>query len=347
LAADERAYLARVRALFAEDRFAPLRFTAADIRRAFDSVGYPPNASPDDRVVQKLRAAILYLADKNRRLQLSMNLLLHLPHYVAAGQHLDGWLIQECAHTTIELAEESNPFLFEMFSRGYDAWADEQNARNEALLREVGMDPARLRSMNMEEIDAWLQAQQADPDQKARMEAVMKANPDQQALAVASLEKMERDSISLLEREDARELLLPQAEIEPRLPTLIQRFESARNTSPDLFADTPPNEAASKAFADAIWPALGEMARSIFTPERIHQLVSQLRKYRNERFAAGDKDAAGCAMGAITSLEREDDPARNYFLNALCLASLRALTGAVVDPGSQTVNAAPPAEPAS
>jgi len=185
LADDEKAYLDRTQALFAEQRFAPLWFTAADVRRAFDRVGYPPNLSPDDRVVENLRAAILYLADKDRRSQLAMDLLLHLPHYAAAGRHLDGWLIQYCAHTTIESTEESNLFLFQMFSHGYDAWLDEQRSRDEALLRELGMDPERLRRMSLDEIDAWLEAQQADPAQQARMEALMKANPDRRAQAGA------------------------------------------------------------------------------------------------------------------------------------------------------------------
>jgi hypothetical protein len=52
---------------------------------------------------------------------------------------------------------------------------------------------------------------------------------------------------------------------------------------------------------------------------------SRLRQFRSEQFAAGDKGAAGCAMGTIASLEQEDDPGRNYLLNVLCFISLRAL----------------------
>jgi len=344
---DEGAYLDRMNALFTEERFVPLWFTAADIRRAFESVGYPANLSPGDQMLEKLRAAILHLADKDRRNQLSMNLLLQLPHYVAAGRHLDGWLIQDCAHTTAEVADESNPFLFQMFSHGYDAWVSEQRARDEALLQEVGLDPARLHGMSLEEIDDWLGAQQADPVKKARMEALMQANPAQRSLAVANLEQMERDSIKLLEREDARALLLPPQEVEPWLAPLSRHWESAQNTLPKLSADTPPDSAATKALAEAIWPVISEMAQSLFTPERIQALISQLRKYRSEQFVAGDKAAAGCAMGAITSLEREDDSSRNYFLNALCFASLHQFTDGMATPESDGGDAAPPAEPAS
>ncbi len=347
LAADEVAYVQRAHSLFAEERFVPLRFTAADVRRAFDRVGYPPNGLDRDEALEKLRSAIVFLADKDHRSQLSMNMLLHLPHYVAAGRHLDGWLIQHLAHQTMPENQECNLFLFEMFSYGYNAWADEQRARNEAMLRKIGMDPARLGTMSMEEIDSWMMAQQADPRQKARMEAVIKANPDQQALAIASIKQMERDSINLLEREDAREFLLSPAELEPWLPTLLQCFESAQNKSLGLFSNTPPDQATANAFINAIRPVLGEMARSIFTPKRIQQLVAQLKKYRNELFAAGDKDAAGCAIGAITSLERENEPALNCFLNALCFVSLRTLEATRADPGSRNEDAAPRADPAT
>lgn len=330
---NQEAYLARTRALFDEEPFAALRFTPEEVRRALDKVGCSPSkAIPDEVFVETLRAAILSLADKDRRSKLSMNLLLLLPQYLAAGRHLDGWIIQHCAYSTIETAEESNPFLFQMFSHGYEAWVNERTERDEAMLREIGLDPARARSMSMAEIDAWLQAQEADPDKKSRMEAIMAANPDQRAAAVADLERMERDSIKLLEREDARDLLLTQAELESALPNLLRRFETIQKTSPDLFSGPKPDEAASKALAEIVWPAFGEMAGSIFTPERIQQLIAQLKRYRDERFASGDKVAAGLTLGAIASLQPEDDPTRNYFLNALCLASFRAGTTATASP---------------
>jgi len=346
LTRDGDAFQARVHALFAEDRFAPLWFTAADIRRAFDAVGYPPNFSPDDRTVETLRAAILHLADKDRRSKLAMSLLLHLPDFVTAGRHLEGWLIQQSTYDTGELTQDSNPFLFEMFAHGYDAWAAEQNARGGDLVRSLGMDPARLRGMTLEEIEAWLQAQETDPRQRARMEAMMEAHPDQRAVAIAGLEKAERDFVTLLEREDARGFLLPQDEVEPWLPILLERFEKARESCPDLSGDAQPDEAASRAFAEAIWPAFGELAQGIFTPERVRQLVSQLRQYRNEQFAAGDHAAAAAVMSAVNSLDYEKVPARNYFLNALCFVSLRSLAPSAADPSPADEDAEPPGEPA-
>ena len=267
-------------------------------------------------------AAILFLAGKERRNELALRLLVHLPDFVAAGRPLDAWIIQHCAYLTTDSPDESNPFLFEMFCQGYDAWAGEQRERDAELLGEFGLDVNRLQGMSMDEIDSWMQEQQADPAKIARMEALFQAHPEQRAQANANLEELERDSANLLERPDAGILLLTPEEIEPWLVLLNERFESQRDRLPS--PDNPlPDPAAVKAIGDLMCPLLSEMAVKIFTPERIGHLLAQLKAYRNERFAAGEKRIAACTLGAIASLEREDDPARNYFLNAVCLASVR------------------------
>jgi hypothetical protein len=144
LAKDEEAYMERTHALFAEERFAPLRFTADDVRRAFDKVGHPTPGSSDNKFVETVRKAILHLADKERRSQLAMSLLMHLPDYVAADRPLDAWILQHCSYVTGEERDESNPFLFQMFSYGYDGWVAQQRGREDALLRQLGMDLPRL-----------------------------------------------------------------------------------------------------------------------------------------------------------------------------------------------------------
>ena len=84
-----------------------------------------------------------------------------------------------------------------------------------------------------------------------------------------------------------------------------------------------PDAVASQMFKEVISPLVREMAQAIFTPDRIQQLLAQLRRYQSERFAAGDKAIAACAMGAIGLLKRQDDPGQNYFLVALCVNSLK------------------------
>lgn len=110
--------------LFGQECFAPLRFTAEDIYRAFEVVGYPQRhgveAEEDEAV---LDAAILHLADEKVHKRLGRRLLALLPEYVAAGQYLDAWLIQFFSWQTVEQPDRSNVFLLEMFLYGYRAWA--------------------------------------------------------------------------------------------------------------------------------------------------------------------------------------------------------------------------------
>jgi hypothetical protein len=321
LAKDEKAIQKRARELFAEERFKPLRFTAKDIQRAFDQVGRPGNTASNDRFVETVRAAILCLADKSRRNDLSMSLLLSLPDYVAAGRHLDGWIIQDCAYLTTEAPDESNPFLFEMFCQGYEAWADEQRAGDQALFREVGLDLPRTEDITMEELEAWLQTQQADPTVRAKLEAFMRAHPEQEALARSNFEEMRHNSIQILEREDAGALLLSFAEIEPWLPRLSERMAEFIEPSSPGPGSTPPSKADERA-QQAIVQLFREMAGAIFTPERRQELVSRLKTYRNERFAAGDRRTATLVHGAITYVEPEDEPDKNTFLICLCHTSI-------------------------
>jgi hypothetical protein len=259
-----------------------------------------------------------------------MSMLMHLPDYVAADRPLDAWIIQHCAYLTQEELDESNPFLFQMFSYGYDGWVAEQRARDGALLGQLGMDISRLEGMSMEEIDDWLQEQQADPAKRARMESLLLANPEQRAQAEANLEQLERDAYKLLERADAAHLLLLPNEIEPWLPGLNETWASVCEQFPDI-AGPSPSRAAGKAFVDAMLPVVGEMVAELFTPERIQQLTARLKTYRNERFAAGDKQTTALANGAIISLREEDDPAGNRFLCALGYTSLLKVSEAAAN----------------
>lgn len=329
---DERAYLKRTHSLFAEECFAPLRFTADDVQRAFDKVGQPPNMASDDRFIESVRAATLHLADKSVRSQLAMNLWLRLPDYVAAGRWMDAWVIQHCAFLTTDVPEEINPFLFAMFSFGYDEWAEQKRARDGALLGELGMDLKGLQSMDMDELDAWMQEQMADPARKAQMEALLLANPEQRDLASASLDEIARESPKLLEREDASALLLAPEEAERWLPILNERWAGIAGRLQGISGNSPLDEATTQVLGETIWPLFGEMAGHIFTPDRIRQLIAQLKTYRNERFAAGEKKIAVATLGAITYLEREDDPSKNSFLIALCCASLRRLPKSAAGP---------------
>ncbi len=329
LAADEARYLALARAVFAEERFAPLRFTASDVQRAFDHVGYPATLSPDDRTVEILRTAILHVADQERRNGLAASLILHLPEFVAAGRYLEACLLQCSAFETAEDHDESNAFLFEMFSYGYDAWAADKRAKDESLIRELGFNPDSVRAMSLDELDSWIQAQGSDTAKAGALEAFFRENPHLREESVANLQALERNSARLLERQDSRFLHLPNEEMQPWL-TLFNERASQQGFLSGTSGGAASEESVRKMFEELALPLMREMADSIFTRDRILQLVADLRKYRSERFAAGDQATAGHAMGAINYLEREDSPGQNTFLLSLCWMSLNLAIEATV-----------------
>lgn len=332
LAADQERYLALAQAVFAEECLASLRFSASDVQNAFDHVGYPAMMSPDDRTLEILRAAILHAADKERRSCLAMGLLVRLPQFVAAGRYLEAWVLQCAALSTTEDHDESNAFLFQMFSYGYDAWAADKRAKDESLLRELGLDPDALRGMKPDELDSWMQSQTADPAMAVALEEFFRKNPQIREESVATLDALERNAGKLLEREDSHFLHLPYEEVQPWLTLFNERA-----TQQGFLSTAPCEESARKYLEEVALPLLREMADSIFTTERIRQLIADLRKYRGELFAAGDKTTAGNVMGAINYLEREDSPGQNTFLITLCWASL---TSAIKEAATETGHAA-------
>lgn len=86
---------------------------------------------------------------------------------------------------------------------------------------------------------------------------------------------------------------------------------------------------AKRMFEDLLLPLLHEMAGAISRPDRLRRLVEDLKKYRNDRWSAGDQETARMAMGAVCYIEREDSPAQNTFLLSLCLASLQSAMGLI------------------
>ena len=126
-------------------------------------------------------------------------------------------------------------------------------------------------------------------------------------------------------------------QLDPLKAIAQQAPEQGEHLVPDIM------EAMRKIFVDATV----EMAAEIFSPERIAQLAAALKDYRDRLHAAGEREAATYAHGALISLTRDDlPPAENRFLAVVCLASLSALsvehatpanTQAEDGPGSENV----------
>jgi len=318
------------RTVFAEECFLPFRFTASDIRRAVDEAGFSPFGGPDDQTAESLRAAILHVADKERRDSLGMNLLIRMADFVAEGRFLEGWLAQCSALQTMEECEDCNPFLFHMFSYGYDAWFVEDRAQDESLLKDLGLDPRQIKEMSFGEVENCLKDAMSDPARTGKVEAFFERNPDYREATATKLDAMRRKSIDLLDRDDTPFLELTTEELLPWIDAingLLSQFGLDTNTEASSYSDGRVLET----IQEPLFQVLRDMADSIFTQNRIEQLVADLKEFQGERFDAGDRKGAELAAGAVSYVKEEDSPGLNTFLVNLCWRSLSAIAENGVD----------------
>jgi hypothetical protein len=314
--------------LFSEEPFAPMRYTAADVYRAFEAVGYPSRyrEEPTEEDIETLVAAVLHLADEDQRFHLARQLMMTLPACVAAERYLDAWLIQYSAFQMIEAPSESNPFLFTMFNLAFAEWASQVDSQQEALLRDLGVDRSVVAGMSIDEVEAWLQAQMADPAKKAQLEAYYAAHPMMSDQAEAEIIELERGTLSLLERDDADCLYLSPEEVDPWVPVLMERLapieEQAKQAAERRDWEDP---GTLRAMGDIFVEIAREMVPVVFTPERLDRLVADLRDYRRKLLDERESQAAMHAHAAFMMLEREETPAENPLLISICFASLRLL----------------------
>lgn len=318
---DERKFMAQSQKLFDEEVFKDMSFSSADARRAFEKVGYPSTYIPDNNAFEIFRKAILYLASDKYRQSTSMRLFLLLPVYVHAGRYLDAWIIQHSAWLTTDKPKSSNPFLLAMFLRGYREWAEQRKREEDAMLKDLGITPEEIRRLGAEGIEKWLEEQSRDPAKKTLMEKKLAVHPEMQAVMNANCRASEQAAIDLLERDDARALLLSTDEVAPWLREIEERF-SKMPIFAELQPDQPPAENIKKELCDLFWNVSIEMAQAIFTPSRLKQLNGQLHDYHRRLLADGDQKAVmavhGALMAASPTTAIKDQP----FLMALCYTSL-------------------------
>ena len=314
--------------LFSEEPFAPMRYTAADVYRAFEAVGYPSRyrEEPTEEDIETLVAAVLHLADEDQRFHLARQLMMTLPAYVAAERYLDAWLIQYSAFQMIEAPNESNPFLFTMFNLAFAEWASQVDSQQEALMHELGIDRSAVAGMSVEEVEAWLQAQMADPAKKAQVEAYYAAHPMMSDQAEAEMIELERGTLSLLERDDAAPLYLSPEELEPWVPVFLERLEPIKAQARQAAERGDWKDPGTlQAMGDIFVEIAREMVPVVFTPERLDRLVADLRDYRRKLLDERESQAAMHAHAAFMMLERKETPAENPLLIGICFASLRLL----------------------
>jgi hypothetical protein len=316
---------AKTTQLFSEEPFRKFRFTAAEVQAACEKVGYVAGARPNPERIQTLLGAMLNLCTRQRRAELCAGLFMEFPEYVANGRYEEAWIIQKAALLT-SVSEEANPFLFEMFSYGYDEWMRRRREATEAVLIEAGLDVAAIKKMSPQEVYDQINALDTNPGLKARLEEVIAKTPDGQAQAMANLLDVERDALDLLEREDARPLLLSAGEVESKMPDFFHRIEAIMKLAAPTSADSGGMLGPTDPVCQEVQNLIRAMREAVFSPERIQQLLGQLRHYGHERSATGDNETARKALASILLLEMDQEPTQNTFLNLLCYVSLRFLS---------------------
>jgi hypothetical protein len=311
--------------LFAEERFRPLRFSAQDIQRAFETVGYPSrirDPGPEDG--QILLDATLYLVDDTLRQRLARKLMGWLPEYVSAGRYHEASMLQYCAFQMIKAPQQGNPFLGEMLRHGFVEWANEIDVQQEEFVRKLGLNRADVAGMSPAELQTWLEKQVANPETKDQIETYLAAHPQLNSQLHTDYRELEKASLHILERADAGRFLLSPEEIEPWVPILLERLVPLQAQALEAAERQAWDDAGvQKAMGDALVEVALKMVPALFTPQRLGQLVADLRAYRNDLDAAGDKKAAIHAHTAASALEKAEDPSQERFVFGVCMASLR------------------------
>ena len=326
MALDEDTVAKAAERLFAEDRFRPFRFSAEDVHRAFKEVGFPHRYGASAQEAGLFQEAILYLVEEPHLKRMARQLLAWLPEYVDAGRYLEAQLLQSSALWMAEEPEEINPFLTEMFRLGFIDWADQVRAQQAELIHEIGLEVAQFDELDPDEFRTWLREQMADPEIEARVESYLDSHPMLREYNSASSRALDQATPYLLGREDASRLLLSPEELEPWVTTLAERLggigDEALSAGERGESDA---GAIEETLTERVFEVSVEMAPAIFTPDRLAELVADLRDYRQELLQAGEEEAAALATSALVQVVDEDEPDANRFLVAICVASLRQM----------------------
>lgn len=321
---DDPEFFRQAEALFSEDRFADMRFGATDVQRAFEAVGFPPYGEINEEVGRTVAKAICFLVNDTLRKTLSLKLLLLLPDYVAAERYTEAWIIHDSLDLLAELSENAvGPFLMTMFLFGLRAWEEQREHEQQAMFKELGLNPDDIRKAGYAGAETLIQKMVQDPEKTEALEKFLASHPELSAMTQAQCLAAEDAALKLLQREDAEELFLSPDETEPWLKRLAHRFKKVMKKFP-VPSSAQPNEKAVKASMMALFDVADEMAPEVFTPQRLEKLRLQLREWRQECSGDGDAEILKGIDGALISAQPGDKVKNNRFLIMLCACSLRA-----------------------
>jgi len=334
----------RARQLFAEEIFAPMRFHAADVQRAFDAVGLPVSTR-DAEIAKTLDKAIRFLVDGSRRDDFARQLLSMLPDFVRAERYLDACIVR---HSALAMAEAPDgpvgPFLLAMFGHGADEWEDERDRERQAILDAVGLTDEKIKKAGLERAGDLLQELAQDPEKSALLQKFVDDHPELKAMAEAQARDSEQAALALLKREDARcALLLTPEEVAPWLPVIEQRVVDSGLKVPR----SKPSKATVQKFSEIVYDAGSEMAGEFWTPSRLEMLRARILEYRRT-LKPKDRQGVAGVTGVLTAVASHIPPQENHFLIMLCCESIRGAALSRNSAASGQVSTAPsPSQPYS
>jgi len=314
-------FLKRAEELFAEEPFEAMRFSAGDLQRAFESVGYPPFGSAGALHFENMQKTIEFLVDGEQREVLSRQLIQLLPDYVAAGRHIDAWIIQHSAFLmTEDPSEGCGPFLMCMFMHGMRAWEDEREREQLNVFHKLGVDPEEIRRRGIAGIESLVQEMMAQEGASDDLAQFLNTHPDLKALTEAQCRASEDAAIKLLQCEDAGSLLLAPEEVDPWLPVFEQLIGEHSGIPGGVKESREPDEELQREFFDLIYSTCGEMAGKIFTKPRLDRLTDELHAYRR-KLRRKDNDGKTGVNGLLMAAQSSAPPAENHVLTLLCVHS--------------------------
>lgn len=325
--ADPVSGMERALRLCSEDRFEDLRFSAEDLKQAFEVVGYPTPGSGgptewDMRII--VEAAIHLVGGEEDRFVLSRRLLMAVADYVAAGRYLDAWLLQYSAYRLIEEPEEGDPFTFAMVQLALEAWEDRIRGEQDALFTDLGVDWSQFASGGLDEAMALVEDLTEDSEKVARLERFYEAHPEARSMTEQWAIEMEREAATLLQREDATSILPSPRETMPWVQVFLERTAPLVDRArAGMGSGREPDAELAQESSHILGTVLREMVAEVYTPQRVEQLAADLKAYKKELNAAGEEEAARRVDSALMITAFGVAAKRSGFLLATCYASMR------------------------
>lgn len=325
LTQDPGAFMDRAEKLFAEPPFEAMRFSVAELERAFKSVDYPPSAG-SAKFVAFAGRVVDFLVDDAQRTVLARRLVCLVPDYVADERYLDAWIIQHNFILVCEPPEGGcSPFLLCMFMHGLRQWRQARDRDERELFGQLGFDPGTIRQQGYEGLDALLNNAGTRQDGMEVVERFLDSHPQLAAQMQARCREAEDAAAELLQRDEGQSLLLDDAEIEPWLQPLSERIAAHPELVESALTGKKPSEQLTKVFAQVVVGVASEMTADIFTSKRLRRLRDDIEALR-KRFEHDGRDESLALSGMLMAATVSTLAAESHVLNRLCLFSIMRAT---------------------